>query len=307
MALAFEAAVAGGIPIIKALREGLAANHVARVYGILNGTCNYILTTMRETGRDFADVLAEAQRLGYAEADPSFDIDGIDAAHKLAILAAVAFGSDGRFRRRPCRGHPPCLRARHRVRRGARLPHQAAGPRAADRAWASSSACIPAWCRARRRSPMSRASSTPSWSRAISSAASCSRAAARAPSRPPRPSSPISSTSPTGAVAGLRGAGLGSCGSCRPRRWTRHRGAYYVRLMVVDRPGVIADVAAALARRAGLDGSDDPARPRAGRGGAGGADHARDGRGGDAPRARAASAGSTTVLEPPRMIRIENL
>ncbi len=91
--LAYEAAVAGGIPIIKALREGLAANRISRVSGILNGTCNYILTTMRDTGRDFADVLAEAQKLGYAEADPSFDIDGVDAAHKLAILAAVAFGT----------------------------------------------------------------------------------------------------------------------------------------------------------------------------------------------------------------------
>ena len=93
LTLAFEAAVAGGIPIIKALREGLAGNRLSQVYGILNGTCNYILTTMRETGRDFADVLAEAQALGYAEADPSFDIDGVDAAHKLTILASVAFGT----------------------------------------------------------------------------------------------------------------------------------------------------------------------------------------------------------------------
>jgi homoserine dehydrogenase len=90
--LAFEAAVAGGIPAIKAVREGLAANRIQRVAGILNGTCNYILTTMREHRREFAEVLAEAQRLGYAEADPSFDIDGVDAAHKLAILAALAFG-----------------------------------------------------------------------------------------------------------------------------------------------------------------------------------------------------------------------
>src|SRR5436190_1665077 len=88
----FEAAVAGGIPVIKTLRESLAGNRLARVYGILNGTSNYILTTMRETGREFAEVLAEAQKLGYAEADPSFDIDGVDAAHKLAILASVAFG-----------------------------------------------------------------------------------------------------------------------------------------------------------------------------------------------------------------------
>ncbi len=92
VALAFEAAVAGGIPVIKALREGLAGNRILRVAGILNGTCNYILTAMRERGREFAEVLADAQRLGYAEADPAFDIDGIDAAHKLAILAALAFG-----------------------------------------------------------------------------------------------------------------------------------------------------------------------------------------------------------------------
>jgi homoserine dehydrogenase len=92
VALAYEAAVAGGIPVIKAMREGLAANRIEQVYGILNGTCNYILTQMRETGREFSDVLAEAQKLGYAEADPSFDVDGIDAAHKLSILTSVAFG-----------------------------------------------------------------------------------------------------------------------------------------------------------------------------------------------------------------------
>jgi homoserine dehydrogenase len=93
VALKFEAAVAGGIPVIKGLREGAAANAIERVYGILNGTCNYILSTMEDTGRDFAEVLAEAQAKGYAEADPAFDIEGTDAAHKLAILAAVAFGS----------------------------------------------------------------------------------------------------------------------------------------------------------------------------------------------------------------------
>jgi len=85
--------VAGGVPIIKGLREGAAANAIERLYGILNGTCNFILSTMEDTGRDFADVLAEAQRLGYAEADPSFDIEGTDAAHKLSILSAIAFGT----------------------------------------------------------------------------------------------------------------------------------------------------------------------------------------------------------------------
>ena len=90
--VAFEAAVAGGIPIIKALREGLAGNRIEWLAGIINGTSNFILTEMRERGAAFDDVLGEAQRLGYAEADPTFDVEGIDAAHKLAILAAIAFG-----------------------------------------------------------------------------------------------------------------------------------------------------------------------------------------------------------------------
>lgn len=91
--LKFEAAVAGGIPVVKGLREGTAANALTKVYGILNGTCNYILSEMEATGADFDETLAEAQRLGYAEADPTFDIEGIDAAHKLAILAAIGFGA----------------------------------------------------------------------------------------------------------------------------------------------------------------------------------------------------------------------
>jgi homoserine dehydrogenase len=90
--VAFEGAVAGGIPIIKSIREGLAGNQIRWLAGIVNGTTNFILTEMRDRGREFADVLAEAQRLGYAEAEPSFDVDGIDAAHKLTILASIAFG-----------------------------------------------------------------------------------------------------------------------------------------------------------------------------------------------------------------------
>ena len=95
--VAFEAAVAGGIPIIKALREGLGANKIEWVAGIINGTTNFILTEMREKGLAFADVLGEAQRLGYAEADPTFDVEGIDAAHKLTIMAAIAFGMPMKF------------------------------------------------------------------------------------------------------------------------------------------------------------------------------------------------------------------
>ena len=93
VALKYEAAVAGGIPVVKGIREGMAANRIARVYGLLNGTCNYILTRMEAERLDFDVVLAEAQAAGYAEADPSFDIDGIDTAHKLSILAALAFGA----------------------------------------------------------------------------------------------------------------------------------------------------------------------------------------------------------------------
>src|SRR5262245_57948370 len=91
--LNFEAAVGGAIPIVKTLREGLAGNSLARIYGILNGTCNYILTRMEEEKLAFADCLKEAQRLGYAEADPTFDIEGHDTAQKLAILASLAFGT----------------------------------------------------------------------------------------------------------------------------------------------------------------------------------------------------------------------
>jgi homoserine dehydrogenase len=97
--VAFEAAVAGGIPIIKAVREGLAANHIEWIAGIINGTGNFILSEMRDKGRDFADVLAEAQALGYAEADPTFDVEGIDAAHKLTILGSLAFGIPLQFDR----------------------------------------------------------------------------------------------------------------------------------------------------------------------------------------------------------------
>ena len=95
--VAFEAAVAGGIPIIKAVREGLAANQIEWIAGIINGTSNFILTEMRDKGRDFEDALNEAQSLGYAEADPTFDIEGIDAAHKLTILGSIAFGMPLQF------------------------------------------------------------------------------------------------------------------------------------------------------------------------------------------------------------------
>ncbi|MDE0286688.1 MAG: homoserine dehydrogenase [Gammaproteobacteria bacterium] len=97
--VAFEAAVAGGIPVIKAIREGLVANRIQWAAGIINGTGNYILTEMRDKGRDFGEVLKEAQELGYAEADPTFDVEGIDAAHKLTIMGSIAFGIPLQFDR----------------------------------------------------------------------------------------------------------------------------------------------------------------------------------------------------------------
>ncbi|MBO6784222.1 MAG: homoserine dehydrogenase, partial [Alphaproteobacteria bacterium] len=97
VSLNYEASIAGGIPIVKALREGLAGNGIEQVYGILNGTCNYILSEMREKRLSFDTVLAEAQKLGYAEAEPSMDVDGFDAAHKLALLASLAFGTRVNF------------------------------------------------------------------------------------------------------------------------------------------------------------------------------------------------------------------
>ncbi len=123
VALGYEASVGGGIPVIKAIREGLAGNRISRVAGILNGTCNYILSTMRKDGRDFTDVLAEAQRLGYAEADPTFDIDGIDTAHKLAILASLAFAAPVGIDKVACEGirHVSALDIRYAEELGYRI------------------------------------------------------------------------------------------------------------------------------------------------------------------------------------------
>ena len=145
--VAFEAAVAGGIPIIKALREGLTANSIQWIAGIINGTTNFILSEMRDKGLDFDTVLKEAQRLGYAEADPTFDIEGVDAAHKVTLMSAIAFGIPVQFDKALRRGHHQAGGAGHQVRRAAGLPHQAAGHHQAQRRRASSCACIRAWCR----------------------------------------------------------------------------------------------------------------------------------------------------------------
>ncbi len=124
--VAFEASVGGGIPIIKALREGLAANRIEWIAGIINGTSNFILSEMRDKGLPFATVLARGAALGYAEADPTFDIEGIDAAHKLTILVGARLRHPDAVRQGLHRRHHQADAGRHRLRRGARLPHQAA-------------------------------------------------------------------------------------------------------------------------------------------------------------------------------------
>lgn len=245
VALAFEAAVAGGIPVIKTLRESLAGNRLSRVYGILNGTSNYILTTMREGGREFAEVLAEAQKLGYAEADPSFDIDGVDAAHKLAILASVAFGrpvdltgvyTEGiRHISRLDIDFAEELGYRIKLLGIARLTENGVEQRVHP-------------CMVPRGTPIAAVEGV--FNAVVAEGDFVGRVVleGRGAGAFPTASSVASDLVdiaagrfvppfgvPAAALSGSPGAPM-----------ERHQGAYYIRLMVVDQPGVIADVAAAL-------------------------------------------------------------
>ena len=305
MALAFEAAVAGGIPIMKTLREGLAANQITRVYGILNGTSNFILTTMRESRREFGEVLAEAQKLGYAEADPSFDIDGVDAAHKLAILTAVAFGIEVDIAGVYVEGirHISALDIEYAAELGFRIKllglarptehgieqrvHPCMVPRATPIAsvegvfnavMVEGDFCGRIMLEGRGAGAEPTASAVVADILDIASERRSPRFAVAAAQLGARPASPMD----------------------------RHRGAYYVRLMVVDRPGVIADVAAALRdeqvsmeamiQRGRSPGEAVPVVLTT---------HETE----EAAMRRALSRinGLSTVLEPPRMIRIESL
>ncbi|HZB93140.1 MAG TPA: homoserine dehydrogenase [Stellaceae bacterium] len=245
VALHFEAAVAGGIPVLKALREGLAANRVTRIYGILNGTCNYILTEMRETRRDFAAVLSDAQRLGYAEADPGFDIDGVDAAHKLALLASVAFGNTVDFAGVHVEGirHVSALDIDFAGELGYRIKllglarltphgleqrvHACMVPQATPIAHVDgvfNAVVVEGDFVGRVMLEGRGAGAQPTASAVVADLIDIARGrwsqgfAVPASALEARPSAPMA----------------------------RHIGAYYVRLMVVDRPGVIADIAAAL-------------------------------------------------------------
>jgi homoserine dehydrogenase len=245
VSLAFEAAVAGGIPIIKTLREGLVGNRLERVYGILNGTTNYILTTMRESGRDFAEVLAEAQELGYAEADPSFDIDGVDASHKLAILASVAFGRPVDLAGVYCEGirHVSALDIGFAEELGyrikllgiARLTDHGLEQRVHP-------------CMVRREAPIAAVEGVFNGVVAEGDFVGQLMLEGRGAGAGPTASAVVADIVDiaTGRRVPPFGVPVGSLARIAGAPMESHRGAYYIRLMVVDQPGVIADVAAAL-------------------------------------------------------------
>ena len=243
--LRFEAAVAGGIPIIKALREGLAGNRIERVAGILNGTCNFILSTMRETGREFADVLAEAQKLGYAEADPSFDVDGVDAAHKLALLASVAFGCAVDFDAVKIEGvrHVSALDIAYAEELGYRIKLLGAATMTPDGLDQRVQPCMTPLT-----SPIAHVEGVFNAVLVIGDAVGRSFYQGRGAGAGPTASAMVADLIdlargqrlPTFGVPveSLRRSNAIASGAAR--------GSYYIRLMVLDRPGVIADVAATL-------------------------------------------------------------
>jgi homoserine dehydrogenase len=243
--LAFEAAVAGGIPAIKAIREGLAANRISRVAGILNGTCNYILTVMRERGREFADVLADAQKLGYAEADPSFDVDGIDAAHKLSILAALAFGRPVAFADVHVEGirHVSALDIAFAGELGYRIKLLGIARRTEAGIEARVHPCM-----VPQSAPIARVDGV--FNAVVAEGDFVGRVMleGRGAGAGPTASAVVADLIDIARgrhtpVWGVRAAELSHAPSVP---MSAHSGAYYLRLMVVDRPGVIADVTAVL-------------------------------------------------------------
>jgi homoserine dehydrogenase len=251
-ALKYEAAVAGGIPVIKGLREGAAANAIDHVYGMLNGTCNYILSTMEAAGRDFGEVLAEAQALGYAEADPSFDIDGVDAAHKLSILSSLAFGAEVDFGSRSrspasATSSPPTS---PRPRRSAIAIRLVGLGEAARRA--CSSASTPALCRSIIRWRMSpdRLNAVVAEGNYVGRLLFQGRGAGEGPTgergrgRPDRYRT-------RRIWPRFRHAGGEPRDFARMRPAGERRGRAYLRFTVVDKPGVLAELTAAM-RDAGV-------------------------------------------------------
>jgi homoserine dehydrogenase len=243
--LAYEAAVAGGIPVIKSIREGLAANRIGRVYGILNGTCNYILSSMRDTGREFDEVLAEAQALGYAEADPSFDVDGIDTAHKLAILTGLAFGCVIDFDGVHVEGirHVSALDIRYAEELGYRIKLLGLS-RVTD--GGVEQRVHP--CMVRNEAPIASIEGVFNAVVAEGDFVGSIMAEGQGAGAGPTASAVVADL-----IDIARGSRLatfavpaGSLKQLPSLPMDRHEGCYYLRLVVVDKPGVIADVAAAL-------------------------------------------------------------
>ena len=244
--LAFEAAVAGGIPAIKAIREGLAANRILRVAGILNGTCNYILTTMREHKREFAEVLAEAQKLGYAEADPSFDIDGVDAAHKLAILAALAFGRAVDFASVHVEGIRDVTAIDIAMAEELGYRIKLLGIARREDGVGISTRVHP--CMVPASAPIARVDGV--FNAVVAEGDFVGRVVleGRGAGAGPTASAVVADLIDLarGRHTPVWGAANGALDASPALPMDRHVGAYYLRLMVVDRPGVIADVTAVL-------------------------------------------------------------
>ncbi|HEX6115281.1 MAG TPA: homoserine dehydrogenase [Geminicoccaceae bacterium] len=243
--IGFEAAVAGGIPIVKILREGLVGNRISRVYGILNGTCNHVLTTMRESGRDFDDVLAEAQRFGYAEADPSFDIDGIDAAHKLALLAALAFGCAPNFEGVYIEGirHVSPLDIAFATEMGYRIKLLGVARRTEH---GLEQRVHPSMVRIG--TPISQIEGVFNAVVAEGDQVDATLYSGRGAGGGPTASAVVADIADLakGACPPVLGVPSQALQTLRAAPMERHYGAYYFRLMVVDQPGVLADVAACL-------------------------------------------------------------
>jgi Homoserine dehydrogenase len=241
----YEAAVAGGIPIIKGLREGLVGNHARRVYGILNGTCNYILTQMRETGREFTTVLAEAQALGYAEADPSFDVDGIDTAHKLAILATVAFGCQLDFDAVHIEGirHISAVDIAFAQELGYRIKLLGI----ASQTEAGIERRVHP-CMVRLGTPIAQVDGV--FNAVVIDGDFVDRVVHEGRGAGERPTASAVVADIADIARGRNvptfGVPVGALRAAAAAPMSSHRGAYYVRLMVLDRPGVFADIAAIL-------------------------------------------------------------
>ena len=303
--LAFEAAVAGGIPIIKSLREGLAGNRLSRVYGIINGTCNYILSTMTDQGREFEDILKECQEMGYAEADPSFDIDGIDTAHKLAILASVAFGGEVNFDAVHIEGirHVSLMDMQFASELGYSIKLLGVASVREDGLEQRVHPCmVPS------SSPIAHLSG--SLNAVVADGDFCDTIVHEGHGAGAGPTASAVAADLIDIARGLKvptfGVPASELKSIPPVPMEMHKGAYYIRLMVVDRPGVFADIAAilrdhAVSMESVLQRTRDPGEPvpvvmtmhdteEAGM-----------------TRALDEIAAVEAIVEPPRMIRIEAL